>query len=119
MFAALPLRNGKELIEAVSERKRSDFMTASAASEAKNRWLKEKMEALDIQGKDIQEIFVQSSGGKMTRRQQDIGLCISQAYSHRGGGKMHERQESVRQGVSRTAGAPGKNRGIFRSSDQR
>ena len=33
-----------------------------AASEEKNRWLKERMEALDIHEKDIEERFIRSSG---------------------------------------------------------
>ncbi|MEW6327871.1 MAG: peptide chain release factor-like protein [Thermodesulfobacteriota bacterium] len=37
-------------------------MPAFAVSEEKNRWLKETMEALGIQEKDIEEKFVRSSG---------------------------------------------------------
>jgi protein subunit release factor B len=37
-------------------------MTNFAVSEEKNKWLKEKMEALDIQEKDIEEKFIRSSG---------------------------------------------------------
>jgi protein subunit release factor B len=37
-------------------------MITFAVSEEKNRWLKEKMELLDIHEKDIDEKFVRSSG---------------------------------------------------------
>jgi protein subunit release factor B len=37
-------------------------MVLFAVSEEKNRWLKEKMEALGIHEKDIEERFVRSSG---------------------------------------------------------
>jgi protein subunit release factor B len=37
-------------------------MANFAVSEEKNRWLKEKMEALSIREKDIEEKFVRSSG---------------------------------------------------------
>jgi protein subunit release factor B len=37
-------------------------MTPFPVSEAKNRWLKEKMEALGIHEKDIEEKFIRSSG---------------------------------------------------------
>lgn len=37
-------------------------MTTFAVSEEKNRWLQERMEALDIREKDIVEKFIRSSG---------------------------------------------------------
>ena len=37
-------------------------MTIFAVSEEKNRWLKEKMETLNILEKDIEEKFIRSSG---------------------------------------------------------
>jgi len=37
-------------------------MTTFAVSEEKNRWLKEKMDSLNIYEKDIEEKFVRSSG---------------------------------------------------------
>lgn len=37
-------------------------MTSFAVSEEKNRWLKAKMETLDIYEKDIEEKFIRSSG---------------------------------------------------------
>jgi len=37
-------------------------MVSFAVSEEKNRWLQERMEALDIHEKDIEEKFVRSSG---------------------------------------------------------
>jgi len=37
-------------------------MVTFAVSEEKNRWLKEKMEALGISEKDIEEKFIRSSG---------------------------------------------------------
>jgi peptide chain release factor len=37
-------------------------MTLFAVSEEKNRWLKERMEALGIHEKDIEEKFIRSSG---------------------------------------------------------
>jgi protein subunit release factor B len=37
-------------------------MVRFAVSEEKNRWLKEKMEALSIHEKDIEEKFIRSSG---------------------------------------------------------
>ena len=37
-------------------------MTLFAVSEEKNQWLKERMEALDIHEKDIEEKFIRSSG---------------------------------------------------------
>jgi protein subunit release factor B len=37
-------------------------MLSFAVSEEKNRWLREKMERLDIREKDIEEKFVRSSG---------------------------------------------------------
>ena len=37
-------------------------MISFAVSEEKNRWLQEKMEALEVQEKDIEEKFVRSAG---------------------------------------------------------
>lgn len=77
-------------------------MPAFAVSEEKNRWLKERMEALGIREEDIEERFVRS-GGKGGQHVNKTSTCVY--LKHRPTGTevkcMQERSQSLNRFLAR------------------
>ncbi len=78
------------------------MMPNFAVSEEKNRWLKDTMEALGIQEKDIEEKFIRSSG-KGEQKVNKTSTCVYLKHLPTGIEVkcMHDRSQSVNRFLAR------------------